>query len=105
MTIKPVSVLKFNTFGCPNVKTLSSSFFRAPLLYLQKCYEDLISLLYPLKTSENLRFSNVFRGYRREQGTFLKAWQSGVFLDLTFLNYLRTMFLSRRNQSFDLYCI
>ena len=29
-------------------------------------YSTNVSLLYPLKTSENLRFSDVFRGYRSE---------------------------------------
>ena len=44
-----------------------------------------VPLLYPLKTSENLRFSDVFRGYR--SGTLVKnrLMQFQKFVDINLL--------------------
>ena len=63
-----------------------------------------VPLLYPLKTSENRRFSDVFRGYR--SGSLVGWVKLGMknVEDHPRSSYLKPMSQSYQNQSIDLLC-
>ena len=55
----------------------------APLIYVFYPFSTNVPLLYPLKTSENLRFTDVFRGYR--SGTLVESGLSFKFFCVSIL--------------------